>query len=34
MLYSVGNLVIFNVSQFGDEDKRFLILIDEHYGES
>jgi hypothetical protein len=34
MFYSVGNCVICNNSQYEDENKRFLILIDEHYGES
>jgi hypothetical protein len=34
MLYSVGNWVICNNSQFDDENTRFLILIEEHYGES
>jgi hypothetical protein len=34
MLYCVDNWVICNNSQFEDENKRFLILIDEHIGES
>jgi hypothetical protein len=34
MLYSDGNWDICNNSQFEDEIKRFLILIDEHFGDS
>jgi hypothetical protein len=34
MLYSFGSWVICDISQFEDENKRFLILIDAHYGES
>jgi RNA polymerase subunit RPABC4/transcription elongation factor Spt4 len=34
MLYSVGKCVICNISQFADEIKGVLILIDEHYRES
>jgi hypothetical protein len=30
MLYCVDNWVICNNSQFEDENKTFLILIDEH----
>jgi hypothetical protein len=33
-LYSIGNWFPCNNSQFEDENKGFLILIDEHYGES
>jgi hypothetical protein len=34
MIYSMDNWVICINSLFEDEYKRFLILSDEHYGES
>jgi hypothetical protein len=34
MLYSVGNWVLCNNSQFEDDNKRFIFWIDEHNEES
>jgi hypothetical protein len=34
MTYSVGNCVICNNLQYENENMRFLIFIEEHYGES